>query len=128
MTLLFVYGSLRRDAAGSVHPLLGPDARWQGNARYQGCLYRVADYPGAVPSQERSDTVHGELYALPEPDAVWPALDAWENCAPHAEPAEYRRAQVEVCLTDGSRGTAWIYLYARPIEALARIDSGCFAP
>lgn len=127
MTLLFVYGTLRRDAAGRSHPLLGEDAEWRGKACWPGRLYRVADYPGAVASADPSDRVHGELYALPQPpDAVLAALDAWEDCDT-ADP-EYRRERALVRRDDGSRVEAWIYVYARPVAGLARIISGDFGP
>lgn len=123
---LFVYGTLRRDADGRPHPLLGPDAEWLGRACWQGRLYRVADYPGAVPSAARADRVLGEVYALPRPDAVLAALDAWEDC--DATPPEYRRRRARVRLADGTRCRAWLYVYARPVDGLARIASGDFGP
>lgn len=127
-TLLFVYGSLRRDAAGKPHPLLGPDAVWQGPAHCRGRLYRVASYPGAVLDDGCADLVHGELYALPRPEAIWPVLDAWEDCAPHAADPEYQRLQITVTRPDGSRCTAWIYRYLRDVDESTRIASGRHAP
>lgn len=124
-TLLFVYGTLRRDPAGRIHPLLGPDAVWHGMARWPGRLYRVTgDYPGAVPSSTPADLVHGELYALSDP--VLGALDDYEDCG--ATDPEYRRRLAQVERADGSTVTAWVYVYARPVAGLTPIATGDFGP
>jgi len=45
---IFVYGTLRRDANSEMHQLLTKYAEFVSDATYQGKLYKVDDYPGAV--------------------------------------------------------------------------------
>lgn len=61
--LLFVYGSLRRDAEGRHHPLLR-GAAYRGPATTRGRLYRVTWHPGLHPSAD-GGLVIGELFAIP---------------------------------------------------------------
>lgn len=132
---LFVYGSLRRDAAGNHHPLLA-QARFVGHATVPGALYRVTWYPGLVPDED--GTVHGELYELPLPlaDRMLQVLDDYEG-------GGFRRRKVVATLRatpsspDGStqaahasservvtRHDAWVYTYVGALHALERIASG----
>ncbi len=60
--LLFVYGSLRRDATGTHHPLLA-SARFAGAASVSGRLYRVSWHPGLIPD-DSAGPVKGELFEL----------------------------------------------------------------
>lgn len=62
--LLFVYGSLLR---GSRHPMarrLALESRKLGPATVTGRLYDLGFYPGAVPSANPQELVHGELLML----------------------------------------------------------------
>lgn len=125
--LLFVYGTLRRSAAGGMHPLLGR-AAFLGKAWWCGRLYLVDGYPGAVPDDTCSARVAGELYRLLDPSETLAALDAYEECGPHyGADAEYVRTVTVVELADGSESSAWIYLYNRPVDGLVRIASGDFS-
>jgi len=124
--LLFVYGTLRRSAGSGTHPLLAR-AGFVGEARWPGRLYLVDGYPGAVPDETCADGVRGELYLLTDPAADLATLDAYEECGPAwGADAEYVRTVTRVTLADGSRRDAWIYLYNRPVDGLARIESGDF--
>lgn len=124
--LLFVYGTLRRSVAGGQHPLL-TRAGFVAEARWHGRLYQVGDYPGAVPDDASSASVAGELYRLADPDEDLAALDDYEECGPvYGVDAEYVRTVTRVALADGSVREAWIYLYNRPVDGLARIESGDF--
>ena len=125
--LLFVYGTLRRDAGSKMHHPLAEYADFVAEATYQGRLYRVDYYPGAVPSHNRMDRVRGEVYALREPEIVLPKLDHYEECGPgFPEPTEYIRRREEIMLADQTRCRAWVYIYNRPTDRLERIASGDF--
>lgn len=124
---LFVYGTLRRDAAGKTHPLLAGCTHFLAEARYHGRLYRIADYPGVVPSDSPRDHVLGEVYTLEAPRMLLSRLDAYEGCGPRfPPPTEYVRRIQEVRLGDGTVLRAWIYLYNRSTSGLHRIKSGDF--
>lgn len=125
---LFVYGTLRKGAANSTHGLLAPHGRFVAFATYQGKLYRVVDeYPGAIPSSDPKDIVHGEVYCLSRPEVAFAHLDAYEKCGPgFPQPAEYVRRRAEVTLDNGKAVSAWLYVYNRPTEGLVLIEDGDF--
>jgi gamma-glutamylcyclotransferase (GGCT)/AIG2-like uncharacterized protein YtfP len=77
---LFVYGTLRRDAAGKTHPLLADCAQFSAEAHTRGRLYRIAVYPGLVLSDSPRDLVLGEVYTLEAPDMLLSRLDEYEGC------------------------------------------------
>jgi gamma-glutamylcyclotransferase (GGCT)/AIG2-like uncharacterized protein YtfP len=125
---VFVYGTLRRDMKGKMYRLMAKHGSFVDEATYQGRLYKVASYPGVVPSDDPKNTVHGEVYQLHHADAVLPCLDQYEGCGPgFPEPTEYIRAKQEVSLRNGNAVSAWVYLYNRPTEALESIESGDFS-
>jgi gamma-glutamylcyclotransferase (GGCT)/AIG2-like uncharacterized protein YtfP len=122
---LFVYGTLRRDPTGKTHPLLTGAAQFVGAARCQGRLYRIADYPGLVPSDNSRDVVLGEAYKLEQPALLLPRLDDYEGCGPRfSRPTEYVRRLQKVRLDDATILAAWAYLYNRGIAGLTGIESG----
>jgi gamma-glutamylcyclotransferase (GGCT)/AIG2-like uncharacterized protein YtfP len=124
--LLFVYGTLRRAACGGMHHLLG-SAVFLGEATWQGRLYRVDGYPGAVPSREPAATVRGELYRLVDGGETLALLDDYEECGPaFGTESEYRRSVTRVTRADGTDVSAWIYRYNRPVAGLELIASGDF--
>lgn len=124
---LFVYGTLRRGAETRMYRLLAQHSDFVGEAVWQGRLYKVDTYPGAVPSDDPVHRVRGEVYALREPAGILAALDVYEECGPgSAEPTEYVRAPQEVVVDDGRRLMAWVYVYQRPTTGLKEIVSGDF--
>lgn len=123
---LFVYGTLRR---GSRHPLAGQLAakgRHVGEARYNGRLYRITHYPGAVPSRMADEWVFGDVYELRDSDLL-AALDRYEGCGPDdPKPTQYLRLKQNVVLADGTASEAWMYVYNRTVEGREWIKSGQF--
>jgi len=125
--LLFVYGTLRRGVAGTMARLLGRHAEFVAEARFQGRLFLVRDYPGVVSSDDPAAQVKGDVYRLREPGSLLQRLDAYEECGPgFPAPTEYVREARQVLLADGSRRSAWVYLYNRPVDGLSLIPSGDF--
>jgi gamma-glutamylcyclotransferase (GGCT)/AIG2-like uncharacterized protein YtfP len=124
---LFVYGTLRRGTDSKMHHFLARHADFIGNATYQGKLYKIGEYPGAVPAGDPSDLVQGEVYRLRDPDSVLARLDRYEGCGPgFAEPAEYIRKIRPVRLSSGEAIQAWVYLYNRTTDNLERVPAGDF--
>ena len=95
MALLFVYGSLRE--GGCAHGLLAGARRTKNGSLPNVRLIEYKGYPMLVPG---SDTVAGEVYALPE-HHCWECLDDWEEA-----PAVYQRVQRR--LIDGRE--VWVYI------------------
>jgi len=122
---LFVYGTLRRDAKHEMYHLLARHAGFVGDGVFQGRLFDLGDYPGATPSDDPSDQVRGEVYALQDADRVLAALDVYEGCIPDKlSPTEFRREIVEITLDAGMKESAHIYLYNKGTDGLPCIVSG----
>src|ERR1700760_3749918 len=125
--LLFVYGTLMRGFDHPMARMLAANADCLGAARCQGRLYLVKHYPGLLLSDDPADIVHGELFALREPEAMLREFDIYEACGEgFAEPTEYVRRQVAVTIADGSARKAWTYIYNWPVDRLPLIASGRF--
>lgn len=125
--LLFVYGTLRKDTRSEMYRLLARYANFVAEGTYQGRLYKIDFYPGVVPSNDPSEWVKGEVYSLREPSIILPKLDQYEECGPgFPEPTEYVRRCQEIVLSDGTKCSAWVYIYNRHTNNLTRISSGDF--
>jgi gamma-glutamylcyclotransferase (GGCT)/AIG2-like uncharacterized protein YtfP len=127
MDRLFVYGTLMR---GFDHPtarLLSGSADFVSEARCQGRLYLVNDYPALVLSDDAGEAVFGEIFRLRQPSELLRELDMYEACGEgFAEPAEYVRQILPVTHDGGAIGDAWSYVYNWPVVHLPRIASGRF--
>ncbi|WP_321449449.1 gamma-glutamylcyclotransferase family protein [uncultured Cohaesibacter sp.] len=122
---LFVYGKLRQHSDSEISRLFFNHARNVGPARFQGRLYQIAHYPGAVPSDDPQDQIVGQLLALPCDEPLWRAIDEYEGIGPDfSEPFEYERCKMPVSLADGTHVEAWIYIYRRDLSDSDRISHG----
>lgn len=111
-----------------MHRLLARHGDFIGEGTYQGRLYRVAAYPGVVPSDDPADVVRGELYRLRNPGPVLRRLDAYEACGPgFRQPTRYVRLSQEIRLGGGQVLPAWVYVYNWPVRGLKRVASGDFS-
>ncbi len=120
---VFVYGTLRKDARGSVQNALTRDWVFEGYARVQAELFGFGAYPGAVPS-DAGCGVWGELYRVPEERETLALLDQYEGCGlGHIPPYEFERELTDVVLDGGAVAEAWIYWY-RPEPRGRRLPSG----
>jgi gamma-glutamylcyclotransferase (GGCT)/AIG2-like uncharacterized protein YtfP len=128
--LLFIYGTLRHDAATlpegkEVAALLVRHSTALGAARLRGRLYRVADYPALV-RDDAAGWVTGELIRLDEPEMLLPLLDTYEETGQgFPAPQEYVRVMADVEGPDGPVH-AWVYEYGRNVNGLPLIASGDF--
>jgi gamma-glutamylcyclotransferase (GGCT)/AIG2-like uncharacterized protein YtfP len=116
---LFACGTLRSSQRNRFALLLHRHSRPLGRATLRGRLYRLGEYPGAVPSDDPAERVAGEVFALdPEHAAeVIRALDEYEG-------ADFARREVEVALDSGGTARCWAYLYTGSLEWSERIASG----
>lgn len=124
---IFVYGTLKRDKHSEMHQFLAKHAEFVDVAGYCGKLYKVDYYPGAVPSDDPNDKVHGEVYLIRHPDVLFRHLDQYEECGREfPEPNEYVRRKQQVRLGSGDTVNAWIYLYNRSTQGLQLIEAAIF--
>jgi pyruvate carboxylase len=114
---LFVYGTLRTQMNDPLHRLLEKHAILVGTGTFQGKLYDLGRYPGAVPSHGNADRVIGEIYRFSEPQRALEILDEYEG-------HRFKRKRVTVTQGDGKTIAAWIYLYGRSVKRRPRIASG----
>jgi gamma-glutamylcyclotransferase (GGCT)/AIG2-like uncharacterized protein YtfP len=122
---LFVYGSLMSTVGHRMGARLHSEARRIGAASLQGRLYRVSWYPGAVDSTNPAHRVHGEVWALDDPERALAWLDGYEGIAPgRGESGEYQRLERRVRLAAGAEMAAWVYLYQGDVRTLPVISDG----
>jgi gamma-glutamylcyclotransferase (GGCT)/AIG2-like uncharacterized protein YtfP len=114
---LFVYGTLRSQINDPLHRLLEKDAILVGTGIFQGKLYDLGRYPGAIASRGSTDRVIGEIYRFSEPQRAFEILDEYEG-------HRFRRKRVTITQEDGKVITSWIYLYARSVKRRPLIPSG----
>lgn len=104
---IFVYGSLRHKQ-GNSHWMT--NAQWLGHHTQENyVLYSLGHYPGAVPGV---GVVSGEVYRIDA--STLSELDALRT-----KGGEYSRQLIQT-----PYGSAWMYVYQRPVEGLTLIDSG----
>ena len=124
---LFVYGTLKKDIGNDMYYLLAKHAKFISDATWKGKLYIVEDYPCAIPSDDPSDIVYGELYLLNNPDNILPNLDEYEECSDKfPKPTLFKRIKGDVRLNNDDTVNAWIYIYNMPVDNLVQIKSGNF--
>lgn len=122
---IFVYGTLRHAANTEMSQLLIKHATFIDEASFQGKLYQIDYYTGAVASDNPDDVVQGEVYLLNQAEIVLFLLDQYEEFGPtFPEPNEYLRQQQPVLLNNGRLITAWVYVYNLSTEGLKLIQSG----
>jgi len=127
--LLFVYGTLRQGHSNPMAVYLSQHAEYVTDGWFQGQLYQISFYPGAVASEQAHHSVYGEVYRLRD-KAVLEVLDDYEECSPrHASPTEYQRISTRIQALDGAvLESVWIYVYQWPLEGKALIEGGDFMP
>lgn len=113
---LFVYGTLRRGAAGEPALRLASEARHLGLAEIPGELLLVDRYPGLV---DGAGLVVGDLFELANPRKSLPWLDEYEG-------PEFEREVRPVTSPDGREIRAWVYRYLGEVGGLSRIPGGDF--
>lgn len=136
---LFVYGTLLTSAEHPLGRLLRDKARLVGHGSINARLYLIEDpddadnsYPGAVPSANPEDRVHGELYEVLDREPLLEALDSFEACSPDwPEPHEFVLRAVEVSVVEDGEGAAaqrpaMAYLYSWDVSSALRVPSGRF--
>jgi Uncharacterized conserved protein len=124
---LFVYGTLRRACNHALLKEIDRYADFVSTATYQGKLFLIDTYPGAVPSLNPNNQIQGEVYCLTNENRLLDLLDDYEECSPKfPSPAEYYRSLQNIQLINHQPVDAWIYLYNHKTHNLKLIMSGNF--
>jgi gamma-glutamylcyclotransferase (GGCT)/AIG2-like uncharacterized protein YtfP len=124
---LFVYGTLMPASGHPMAARLKAQSRYLGPGRIAAKLYNLGSYPGAVPSDEARDSVHGDVVKLLRPAATLAWLDEYEGCGAGApEPHAYQRVIAPVVLSTGESLNAWVYFYKMPVHRARQVPYGRF--
>ncbi len=126
--LLFVYGTLRQGNTNAMAAYLAKQSEYLAAGWFQGCLYAISDYPGAIASSDPEHRVYGEIVRLNNAETVLSVLDDYEECGPqHRQPTAYQRVHATVHSLEGVVfNPVWIYLYQWPIVDKPFIAHGDF--
>ncbi|MBM4262789.1 MAG: gamma-glutamylcyclotransferase [Deltaproteobacteria bacterium] len=116
-TYIFVYGQLRRGMNHPMQNLLVRHATYLGTGYFQGKLYDLGRYPGAVHSRSPKDRVIGDIYRIDEAAHVIGHLDEYEG-------RRFTREEVSVRVDHEDQIRCWAYLYTRATFGRVRIPSG----
>ena len=116
--LLFAYGTLTQpDLLSGV---VGSAASWRyaGTAAVRGTLYDAGPYPALRTGSRGRDLVPGVLIELDDGAAALRRLDAYEGVASGL----FARRRCLARASDGVARRAWVYVFARRVRGLPRIE------
>lgn len=124
---LFLYGTLKPDAADSEIADVVRQLRKVGRGYVSGRLYDLGDYPGAIVDASSNSQVRGLLVELPD-ETMLEALDRYEEFDPsNPRQSLFVRTKTKVQLADGRNVQGWIYVYNRQPGNAPLIRSGHYA-
>ncbi|KPM49487.1 gamma-glutamylcyclotransferase family protein [Jiulongibacter sediminis] len=127
MEYLFVYGTLMQKCTRNEwSAFLLKNARYLGEAKIRGDLYKVDYYPGLIKSE---NWVYGELFEIQDSSYIFHYLDQYEDYRPNdPENSLYTREKSEVWLTDNSvkSFSSWVYYYKKPFRQFEKYPKGRF--
>jgi gamma-glutamylcyclotransferase (GGCT)/AIG2-like uncharacterized protein YtfP len=124
---LFVYGTLQKDSGHEMSKFLASHSIFVSKGYFNGKLYVVDWFPGAILSDENSDRVFGSVFKINNPTAVFNVLDDYEGLGENdPKPHLFKREVITVFLENKTKIKAWVYLYNHSTVNLKRIISGNF--
>ncbi len=122
---LFVYGTLLKDFDSYMSKFLNRNSEFIGTGYFNGRLYQISWYPGAVLSDLPSEKVFGHLFKIHNEEKTFQILDDYEGIGLTAEhPNEYKRELIQAYLESNLKINAWVYVYNLPTIHLKLITSG----
>ncbi len=104
---------------------LHANATLVGPASFQGYLYRISYFPGAIFDADAPGRVHGEIWQLHNPGDILDKLDHYEGVLADGS-GLYVRREIPAQLADGSPTAVQTFLYNRPLDAAKLVESGRF--
>lgn len=104
---------------------LRSSSKYIGKGYFNGKLFRVEWYPGALYEPGTPARVHGEIYQL-ESLEILNELDEYEDVLEDEAASLYVRKVVPVRNGHGEVIPCWTYLYNRPVLDLPLIEDGYF--
>jgi len=124
MDFLFVYGTLMKHSDLEIASFLHRYSTFFSSGYFNGILYNVSGYPGAVYLPDTASRVYGTILKLHDPKKILSQLDEYEEVGDQfPEPNEYVRLQIPIQTPSGNIA-CWVYLYNWPADNLSVIASG----
>lgn len=122
---LFVYGTLLKDFESSMSKFLEQNSEFVGSGYFNGNLYEISWYPGAVLSDNPSDKVFGHVFKILNAEKTFKVLDNYEGIGDTGEHTnEYNRRLIDAYLDTQETIKTWVYIYNLPTAHLKHIPSG----
>jgi gamma-glutamylcyclotransferase (GGCT)/AIG2-like uncharacterized protein YtfP len=122
---LFVYGTLLKDFESYMSKFLEKNSEFIGTGYFNGKLFEISWYPGAVLSSVPTDKVFGHIFKILNKEKTIQILDEYEGIVDTAEHLnEYKRELIEAYLDSNETIKTWVYAYNNSTENLKVIASG----
>jgi gamma-glutamylcyclotransferase (GGCT)/AIG2-like uncharacterized protein YtfP len=120
-----VYGTLLKDFESYMSKFLEKNSIFIGTGYFNGKLYEISWYPGAVLSSVPTDKVFGHIFKILNKEKTIQILDEYEGIVETAEHLnEYKRELIEAYLDSNETLKTWVYIYNNSTENLKVIASG----
>jgi len=122
---LFVYGTLLEDCKNELSKKISNHSEFISNAHFNGKLFNVDWYPGAIYLPNSDCKVYGKVYKIEHFKEIIKQLDDYEGDGNQFEsPNQYKREKIKISLEDESWIDAWVYTYNWPTDKLEFIPHG----
>ncbi len=122
---LFVYGTLLKDFDSYMSKFLDRNSEFIGPGYFNGKLFEISWYPGAILSEDISEKVYGHVFKIDNESKTFKILDDYEGIGDTTEhPNEYKRVLIEAYLDSKETINTWVYIYNLPTSSLKLIASG----
>jgi gamma-glutamylcyclotransferase (GGCT)/AIG2-like uncharacterized protein YtfP len=122
---LFVYGTLMQDFKNEMSKFLASHSQFISNGYFNGKLFEVDGFPGAILSEYKEDKVYGSIFKLNDNESIFKVLDVYEGIdATSKVPDLYKRNIITSFLENGEILQTWVYIYNLSTTNLVQITSG----
>lgn len=122
---LFVYGTLLKDFESYMSKFLEKHSEFIGTGYFDGKLYEISWYPGAVLSTVSTEKVYGHIFKILNNKKTFQVLDDYEGIGQTTKhPNEYKRVLIDAYLDSKETIKTWVYIYNNSTENLKLIPSG----
>ena len=120
---LFVYGTLL-DESNEFAIYLKGNCSFYNKGRFQGKLYDLGEYPGAIADRNNRCYVYGSIIELKNTAEALKYLDDYEGFGEEQEqPNLFIRTIISV-ETESGKIDCWAYLYNLSVDGFEVIESG----
>jgi len=120
---LFVYGSLL-NADNFYARYLKENSHPVAEGSFNGLLYDIGEYPGAIFNHMSDKRVYGTVVKLNNVSNALKIIDQYEGFGPTEEQPNLFVRQILVIDTPTGPLNCWVYLYNLPVTGFKLIPSG----